>query len=152
MSIKRVLFQSFCTSFYGAELWVNRLRANANFKKLSVSYHAALKKILGFPKYFSNHLVCAILNTFTFEHFVNFKCLMFFKRLISNDSPCFMRVKNYFMEKSYFKENLESIFSCKYNVRDILDNDTDAILSRVLYIQNREPSSMYVPAVFMNDL
>ena len=147
------LFQSFCTSFYGAELWVNRLRANANFKKLSVSYHAALKKILGFPKYFSNHLVCAILNTFTFEHFVNFKCLMFFKRLISNDSPCFMRVKNYFMEKSYFKENLESIFSCKYNVRDILDNDTDAILSRVLYIQNREPSSMYVPAaVFMNDL
>ena len=39
---------------------------------------------------------------------------------------------------------LESIFSCKYNVRDVLDNDTDAILSRVLYIQNREPSSMYV--------
>ena len=53
------------------------------------------------------------------------------------------------MEKSYFKENLESIFSCKY---DILDNDTDAILSRVLYIQNREPSSMYVPTLFMNDL
>ena len=30
------------------------------------------------------------------------------------------------MAKSYFKENVESIFSCKYNVRDILDNDTDA--------------------------
>ena len=57
----------------------------------------------------------------------------------------------YFMEKSHFKENLESIFSCKYNVRDVLYNDTDAILSRVLYIQNREPSSMNVPAVFMND-
>ena len=67
-------------------------------------------------------------------------------------SPCLMRVKNYFMEKSYFIENLESIFSCKYNMRGILDNDTDAILSRVLHIQNREPSSMYVPAVFMNDL
>ena len=67
-------------------------------------------------------------------------------------SICFMRVKNYFMEKSYFKENSESNYSCKYNVRDILDNDTDAILSRVLYIQNREPSSMYVPAVFMNYL
>ena len=56
------------------------------------------------------------------------------------------------MEKSYFKENLESIFSFKYNVRDVLDSDTDAILSRVLYIQNREHSSMYVPAVLMNDL
>ena len=55
-----------------------------------------------------------------------------------------MRVKNYFMEKSYFKENLESIFSCEYNVRDVLGNDTDAILSRVIYIQNREPSFMYV--------
>ena len=63
-----------------------------------------------------------------------------------------MRIKNYLMEKTYFKENLESIFSCKYNKRDVLDNDTDAILSRVLYIHNREPSSMYVPAVFMNDL
>ena len=77
---------------------------------------------------------------------------MFLKRLISNDIPCFMRVKNYFKEKSYFKDNLESIFSCKYNVRDVLDNDTDAISSRVVYIQNRGPSSMYVPAVFMNDL
>ena len=60
-----------------------------------------------------------------------------------------MRVRNYFMEKSYFKENLESIFNCKYNVRDVLDNDTDAILSRVLYIQNREPSSMYVYLQFL---
>ena len=48
------------------------------------------------------------------------------------------------MEKSYFKEILESIFSCKCNVRDILDNDIDAILSKVNFIQNREPSSMYV--------
>ena len=40
------------------------------------------------------------------------------------------------MEKFYFKENLESIFSCKYNVRDVLDNDTNAIL--VLYIQNKK--------------
>ena len=62
---------------------------------------------------------------------------MFFKRLICNDSPCFMRVKYYFMEKSYFEENLESIFSCKYNVRDVLDNDTNAILSRVLYVQSK---------------
>ena len=67
----------------------------------------------------------------------------------------FMRVKNYFMEKSYFKENLESIFSCEYNVRDVLGNDTDAILSRVIYIQNRETViyvCMYIPAVFINDL
>ena len=60
--------------------------------------------------------------------------------------------KELFYGKIIFKKKIESIFSCKYNVRDVLDNDTDAILSRVLYIQNREPSSTYVPAVFMNDL
>ena len=33
------LFQSFCTSFYGADLWVNRKKSLNVFKKLSVSYH-----------------------------------------------------------------------------------------------------------------
>ena len=44
------------------------------------------------------------------------------------------------------------IFREKNNVRDALDNDVDAILSRIVYIQNREPSSMYVLAFLMNDL
>ena len=48
------------------------------------------------------------------------------------------------MKKSHFRE--------KNNVRDVLDNDIDAILSRIVYIKNREPSSMYVPAFLMNDL
>ena len=39
------LFQSYCSSFYGAELWINRKRCLGNFKQCSVSYHSALKKI-----------------------------------------------------------------------------------------------------------
>ena len=66
------LFNSFCSSFYGAELWIDRRKASVAFKHLSVSYHAALKKILGFPRYFSNHYTCSILNTIIFEHFYKF--------------------------------------------------------------------------------
>ena len=72
------LFQSFCTSFYGANLWVNRKKFLNVFKNLSVSYHIALKKM------------------------------------------------------------------DEYDVRNILENDFDAILARVSFIQNREPSSFYV--------
>ena len=43
------LFNSFCASFYGSELWVN-LPIHRNFRQISVSYHNALKKILGLPK------------------------------------------------------------------------------------------------------
>ena len=84
------LFQSFCTSFYGADLWVNRKKSFNVFKKLSVSYHIALKKIVGCPKYFSNHLVCNFLSTRTFEHFINVKCFKFFRRMcINNNSIVF---------------------------------------------------------------
>ena len=45
---------------------------------ISVSYHTALKRILGWPKFVSNHLVRNIFNTVTFEHFMNLMSLKFF--------------------------------------------------------------------------
>ena len=146
------LFQSFCTSFYGADLWVNRIKSLNVFKKLSVSYFIASKKIVGCTKYFSNHLVCNFLSTMTFEHFINVKCFKFFRRLCINNSSCFNRVQPYFKRHSNFRIFLENIFLNKYDVRDILENDFDAILARVSFIQNREPSSFYVPHYFMNQL
>ena len=67
------LFLSFCLSFYGAELWFYRSDCKEAFNKMAVSYHCALKKILGVPKFYSNHLTCSVLGAFTFNHFVNIK-------------------------------------------------------------------------------
>ena len=36
-------------------------RSSGDFKKLSISYHYAFKRILGLPKRFSNHVVCGLL-------------------------------------------------------------------------------------------
>ena len=65
------LFFTFCTSFYGSELWADRSKCIASFKQLVVSYHAALKKILGVPRFYSNHLTCSALNTFIPENFIS---------------------------------------------------------------------------------
>ena len=94
------LFQSFCTSFYGSELWVDRKICLFAFKHLAVSYHAALKKILGFPKFYSNHFTCSLLNTMTFENFINFKSLRFLFWLDKSKSPCFKYDRIYFHNNS----------------------------------------------------
>ena len=39
------LFGSFCSSFYGSELWVNRKNCSRNFKSMSVAYHSAPKNM-----------------------------------------------------------------------------------------------------------
>ena len=57
------LFNSYCTSFYGSELWTMKSGCNTILKEFSIAYHAILKKILKIPKYFSNHYTCLKLNT-----------------------------------------------------------------------------------------
>ena len=63
-----LLFNSFCASFYGSELCIN-FRIHRSFRHISVSYHNALKKILGLHKFYNNHFVYSIFNTLTFELF-----------------------------------------------------------------------------------
>ena len=63
------LFNTSCVSFYGVEMW-NRFYSTKYYRKISVSYHASLKKILKVPRFYSNHFVCSILNAFTFENYL----------------------------------------------------------------------------------
>ena len=56
------LFNFFCSSPYGCQLWIDRKWCAKALKEFGVSYHAVLKKILNVPRYFSNHYVCDILS------------------------------------------------------------------------------------------
>ena len=40
------------------------------------------------------------------------------------------------------------LWKSKYNVHDVLSNNIDALVSRIDFIQKREPSSMYIPLNF----
>ena len=138
------LFQMYCLSFYGAELWINRRRSRAIFNRLSISYHAALKRIIGVPKFYSNHIVCGILGKLTFEHFINLKITKYFFWIRNCNSPCIVRHKYYLLNTSFISQYVNSTWLKKYNVPNVLNNDIQALIARIYYIQNREPSSMFV--------
>lgn len=145
--VKLTLFRSLCLSFYGLELINNIKGCSDVFKKCAVSYHMALKRLLGVPRYFSNHYVCNDLNMFTFKHFVNVKVLKFFMWLISSSSPCLYRHKAYFVNFSLLATSVQKIFAETYGVQDVFDNDFDALMARVSFVQNNENFSSYMFSV-----
>ena len=103
-------------------------------RKNSIAYHASFKKLFGLPKCFSNHVTCKILNCLTFEHYLNFRITKILSKLH----------KRYFTPHSFHILYLGNVFSDKYDVCGILDNDLDALDSRLFYIQDREPYSLFV--------
>ena len=48
------------------------------------------------------------------------------------------------MNHSHFIHYIIDNFECRYSIDNVLDNDYDAILSMIFYVQNREPSSVYM--------
>ena len=109
-NLKFNLFKVLCTSLFGSQLWLDKAKTAKSFTKFSVSYHLALKKLLGFPKFFSNHIACSILNVFTLRHQVHFNVLKFFLWLKECKSICFSFHRNYFLRFSYFRRLLDSLF------------------------------------------
>ena len=141
LQVKWKLFNSLCLSFYGAELWLNSYGCKTILRKLSVAYHIALKKMLFMPKFYSNHYACSFLNTLTCEHFLNLKILRYFYWLNTCEGPCFLKHKIYFSKFSFLSRLINERFFEVYNVRSVLDNDFDALYSRICFVQRNEPSS-----------
>ena len=54
------LFESYCNSFYGAELWLDRKKCLKSFDQC--------RKILGIHKFYGNLFTCDALNVFTVEN------------------------------------------------------------------------------------
>ena len=78
IAVKWNLFNHLCTSFYGAQLWVKRRGNVALIKQLAISYHFALKKVLGFPKWASNHFICSMLRCLNFRSLSKFEGIKVF--------------------------------------------------------------------------
>ena len=69
----------------------------------------------------------------------------FLFRLSKNDGPCFNLHKFYFLNMSLYRQKIDKVVRKKYNMLNILENDIDGIVSRISFIQHREPFSMYIP-------
>ena len=55
----------------------------------------------------------------------------------------------FFLNMSLYKKKIDEMFVNKYNLSNILDNDFDAIVSRISFVQDREPTTMYINLVWV---
>ena len=136
--VKLKLFDALCMSFYALELCNNRSGCLGLFRQLAVSYHWAIKRLLGFPKWERNHFSCAIIDRFVFKHFAIFKATRYLFWLRDCTSPCFVTHKTYMTKFSLYYEHLNITFQNDYNVPYVLENDFSALVSRLKYVQNSE--------------
>ena len=141
LDVKMRLFHALCMDMYGMELWGDTSGCSTLLKQVAVSYHYALKRILGLSKRDSNHYVCYLLDQLTFEHLRNLRMLKYYRWLRDCTSPCIVPNRHYFIDNSLLKRQIDSIFLEKYEMYDAYDNDMDAVMARMKYIQFREPSS-----------
>ena len=78
------------------------------------------------------------------DHLIICKIIIFMFWLNSCTSPCFSSHKIYFMSFSNVKCVVDNISFRLCGISNILDNDYDALMSRIFFVQNSEPSSLFV--------
>ena len=74
---------------------------------------------------------------------MNPKMLKFLFWCSESSSPCFMMHNTYFLKFSKYFAFISNKFWNEYEIINLLDNDLDAIYSRIKFVQNCEPSSFY---------
>ena len=133
------LFTSYCLSIYGCELWFCSNKCYLPFKQFAIGYHKAVKKILGIKNWESNHKACQLADLMTFNHLMNWNKIRFAYKIIVHPFK--------FIEKSLLNvtdslcltREVDTILSQSYNVYSLMENDIEAIKSRINYVQNHEP-------------
>ena len=137
-NIKLFLFKQFCLQIYGAELWFGDNKSKVALKQFAIGYHKAIKKLISLSYHESNHYACEQAELLIFEHYVNSLRIKFLFRL--NFSPCLFveKIMRYLLVSSVFVSEVNKFSSDMYQINDILENDLQAIVSRVAFVQNHE--------------
>ena len=138
VNTKLFLFKQYCLQIYGSELWFSRKRSGNNIKQFAVGYHKAIKKILGLSYHESNHYACQEAGVYTFENLMNNNKIQFMFRLHIKPCNFIKKLWSYLSVSSEFFREVNHIACKKYGINDLLDNDIDAVKSRIYFVQNHE--------------
>ena len=96
------LFTSYCKPVYGLTLWNNRSSFNrCFFKSLSTAFNNTLKKIIGVPRYTSNHVVADITGHLLLGHQIALLQSDYYFRL-QNSRSFLIRVNRPFLKLGNF--------------------------------------------------
>ena len=140
----KFLFGAYCSSFYGAENWFEILNKERSIRKIGIAYHNAIKRICGLMKWDNNHTACDNLGLPIFKHFLMKKILIYFLSVCHSKSASLGSLRHYFKNQSFFVRMLTLRFEQLYQVNDFMNNDVDALLARIDFVQRTEPRSNYV--------
>ena len=135
------LFKSYTSSFYGLDLWFDKIPF-IHFRKVSVPYHKAIKRICHLNVWDSNHYACDLAGVLTFKHLHALRLICFWHKLCQAKSTCLADLKYYFQFNSCIYWRLKAMFLELYSV-DISKNPLCAIKSRIHFVNNHEPRSHY---------
>ena len=130
------LFNSYCTPRYGTELWPSNVFRKQIFKTFEIAYCNALKRILGLPKYSSNHWVAEICNVYLLRHHVAVMQALFLKRILNCKSYLFV-LNSHFLRNGFYLGQILNLFRSVYSV-NLIELDTKTIHSRVGWTQLHE--------------
>ena len=136
--VKLFLFSQYCLQLYGAELWFYNKNAKSNLKQFSVGYHKAIKKILGLSYHESNHYACQEAKLYTFDHLINKFKILFVMRIFTNPCSFIRSLLSFIRVSSVMYNEVCELLSNTYDIDSLEDNDKDAILARISYVQNHE--------------
>ena len=136
--VKLFLFRQFCLQFYGIEMWIQNHKAANAIKQFEIGYHKAIKKLLGFSYHESNHYSCQEASLLTFQHLINKVKFNSTIRLFINPCAYVAKLKDYLGVSSVLLREIREIFLNIYNIEAIFEQDRDAVMSRILYVQNHE--------------
>ena len=136
--VKLFLFKQYCLQFYGSELWFGSRASKQALKQFGIGYHKAVKKILSVSMHESNHFVCQEAGLMTFNHLINKLKIFALRRFILR--PCdFIRNLLPFMHiSSVMVNDVRNTLKSTYDIDSTFEDDSDAIVSRILFVQRHE--------------
>ena len=137
-NVKLFLFKQYCLQFYGCELWFGGETPKYLIKQFSVGFHKAIKKLLGLSSHESNHFACQEANVLMLGHFLNKLKISATLRFLLKPCNFISKILDFIYSSSALVKDVLKILTDVYDVSSLLDNDYQAILSRIWYVQNHE--------------
>ena len=144
------LFKQFCLQFYGAELWFGDHGSRTAQRQFEIGYHKAIKKLIGLSYRESNHYGCQQAELLIFKHFLNKLKIQFMFRLYFYPCIFIEKIMKHICVSSVLINEVNQFSNDLYQIDDLLDNDRQAVVSRILYVQNHE-SQMRGPLNVISD-
>lgn len=141
------LFKSHCSSFYGSELWFSTAGCRRELNQIKVAYHKGLKKVYKVPFWTSSHAICEEAGLLTFQHLANLRTFNFIQRILCKNNPFFNLIKRHLLYYSSQFDEVFKTFRKIYSIYNLFENDPDAVVARIMFVDRHDPRSQYIRVV-----